>query len=118
MFNRVVLSIALVVISSCATTSHSSSHAVRLDATTDASAQASFTKTFHQLSPNQQQALSIAVLKLNMVGVKGVAEVLGSARLQKPSIVFVKDRVAGMTADEIIDLGNRTSDVKVEVQEN
>lgn len=27
-----------------------------------------------------------------------------------------KDRVSGMTAEEIIDLANRTSDVKIEVQ--
>ncbi len=51
----------------------------------------------HQLSANQQQVLSIAVLKLNTVGVKGVAEVLGSPRLQNPFIVFVKDRISGMT---------------------
>ncbi|MEP6881547.1 MAG: hypothetical protein ABI866_06115 [Dokdonella sp.] len=70
----------------------------------------------NQSSAKKQQDLAIAMLKLSMVGVKSAHEVVENPALQKPAIARVKDRVAGMTADEIIDLANRTSDVKVEVE--
>lgn len=56
------------------------------------------------------------MLKINMAGVQSAYDVVQSKDLQSPSIARIKDRVAGMTAEEIIALANRTSDVKVEVE--
>lgn len=109
-------SIAFLAISSCAATSQNLSQALRLDATSDVTAQKSFDKMLDQSSAKKQQDLTIAMVKLNMVGVKSAHEVVENPALQKPTIARVKDRVAGMTADEIIDFANRTSDVKVEVK--
>ena len=116
MFKHFFLSIALVALCSCASTSPSSSQAVRLDATSDATAQKSFKRMLDQSSATRQQELAIAMLKLSMTGVQSAYDVISSPELQSPSIVRIKDRVAGMTAEEIIDLANRTSDVKIEVQ--
>lgn len=68
-----------------------------------------------QSGTSKKEELAIAILKLNMAGVKGAHELLADPDLQKPSIIRIKDRVAGMTADEIIGLANRTSEVRVEV---
>ena len=116
MFKNFFLSIALAAICSCASTSLSASQPVRLDATSDATAEKSFKRMLNQASAARQQKLAIAMLKLNMVGVQSVYDVAASPELQSPSIVRIKDRVAGMTAEEIIDLADRTSDVKIEVQ--
>ena len=116
MFKHFFLSFALIALCSCASTSLSSSQAVRLDATSDVAAQNSFKRMLDQSSPTRKQELAVAMLKLNMTGVQSAYEVVGSAELQSPSIVRIKDRVSGMTAEEIIDLANRTSDVKIDVQ--
>lgn len=54
--------------------------------------------------------LAIAMLKLNMIEVKTASEAVDS-----PSMARVETRVACMTADQIIDLAHRTSDVKADV---
>ena len=115
MFRHAFLSIALVAVCSCATAPNAS-QLVRLDATSDFTAQQTFDKMLSLSSAKKQQELAIAILKLNMVGVKSAYEVAANPELQNPSIARVKDRVAGMNAEEIIGLANRTTDVKIEVQ--
>jgi membrane-bound lytic murein transglycosylase B len=116
MLKHFFLSMALATICSCAATSANTDQSVRLDAASDSTAQQSFDKMLSQSSTKRQQELAIAVLKLNMSGVKSAHDVVRRPELQHPSILRIKDRVAGMTADEIIDLADRTSNVKIEVQ--
>ncbi|MEP6907839.1 MAG: hypothetical protein ABI858_07670 [Pseudoxanthomonas sp.] len=116
MFKHLFITLAMVVICSCATSSPSAPLSVRLDATSDASAKQSFERMLDQASGKKKQELAIAMFKLNMVGVKSAYEVVASPELQSLSITRIKDRVAGITADEIIDLANRMSEVKIEVQ--
>ena len=111
-----ILPVVLIAICSCASTSSSTSQSVRLDATSDATAQKSFEKMLSESGVTKQQELAIAMLKLNMIGVKSAYGLVGNPELQSLSIVRIKNRVAGMTADEIIDLANRSSDIKAEVQ--
>ena len=93
-----------------------SAEPVRLDASSDAAAKKSFDRMEKNLSPKLQRELIVAMVKLNMVGVNSAYDVVANPELQSPSIVRIKDRVAGMTAEEIIDLADRTSTVKVDMK--
>lgn len=101
-------------VTACATSGSSTSQ-IRLDATSDATAQSSFSAMSEALPPEKRQELLVAMLKLNLTGVNSAYEVVQNPDLQSPSIVRIKDQVAGMTAQEIIDLADRTSSVKAEV---
>lgn len=86
---------------------------IRIDASTEASAKASFEAMTTSLSPRKQQALQIAVLVLNMDGVSSAFDVVQDPELQRPSIERIRDKVSGMTADEIIRLSKRVTSVRV-----
>lgn len=86
---------------------------IRIDASTEASAKASFEAMTTSLSPRKQQALQIAVLVLNMDGVSSAYEAVNNPELQRPSIERIRDKVSGMTADEIIRLSKRVTSVRV-----
>lgn len=96
----------------------SSLHAIepsRIDASSDATTEASYGRMTRELSPQGQQELAIAVLKINLAGVMSATEVTANPNLQHPSVTRIKDKIAGMSADEIIDLANRVSTVTVKV---
>ena len=78
--------------------------AVRIDASSIESAEDSYKAMTRGQSHAKKQELAIAVLVLNMEGVTSAYEVVGNPELQSPSIGRIKDRVAGMTAAEIIAL--------------
>lgn len=95
-----------------------SAHAVvRIDASSDAAAQESFQQMLNELATTEKSKLITAMIQLNLVGVQSAYEVVGNPELQSPSPARVKDKIAGMTADEIIDLANRTSTVKARVKD-
>ena len=87
---------------------------VRIDASTDASAQASWDQLIAKAPRDKKQKLQIALVQLNLVGVNSAYEVVSNPALQSPSVSRIKDKIAGLTADEIIELANRTSTVKVQ----
>lgn len=116
MFKYFLGTIALIVICACGTTSTSENGPVRIDATSDVTAEQSFARMLGQADREEQQQLAVAILKLNMDGVQSAYEVLADRELQSPSIARIKDRVADMTAEEIIELAEHTSDIKVEIQ--
>lgn len=89
---------------------------IRIDATSDTTAQASFARMTTSLSPRKQQALQVAVLILNMEGVSSAYDVVNDPELQRPSIERIRDKVSGMTADEIIRLSKRVTSVRATVQ--
>nr|WP_298128715.1 hypothetical protein [uncultured Pseudoxanthomonas sp.] len=87
---------------------------VRLDASSDAAAEASWKAMHQEASPEQKRELPLAMLKINLAGTKSAYDVVGDPELQSLGIARIKDKVAGMTADEIIALGNRVSTIKAE----
>ncbi|WP_157062447.1 DUF6694 family lipoprotein [Pseudoxanthomonas dokdonensis] len=101
-------------VTACATSENPASQ-IRLDATSDATAMSSFSAMAEALTSENRQELLVAMLKLNMTGVNSVYEVIQNPDLQSPSIARIKDKVDGMTAQQIIDLANRTSSVEAEV---
>ncbi len=98
----------------CTTTPAQSGEA-RIDSSSYESAEASYKAMMKGRSESEKRRLAVAVLVLNMEGVKSAYEVIDKPELQAPSIGRIKDRVAGMTADEIMALADRTSDVRIEV---
>ena len=111
--------IAVVMLSSalllgCATTSVKRT-AVRIDASSIESAETSYKAMMRDRSEPDQQKLALAVLMLNMEGVKSVYVVVGNPELQSPSIGRIRAKVAGMTAEEIMELAARNPSGRIEV---
>ena len=86
---------------------------VRLDATSSASASESFGKMMDQLDGRQRKALAIAILRINLDGVGSVKEAMADPSLQAYGVERIKDKVAGMTASEIIRMSEHVTSVKV-----
>jgi tellurite resistance protein len=89
---------------------------IRIDASSNATATTSYGQMIESLPARKRQQLQIAVLILNMDGVSSAHEVVNDPELQHPSIVRIKDRVSGMTADEVIRLSKRVGGIRVESQ--
>jgi len=82
----------------------------RLDGSSAEAARASYEKMVRQLPPATQQALALAVLKLNLGGVQSAYQAMG----RDISIVGVRERVDGMTAEQIIALGDAVTGMTIE----
>lgn len=89
---------------------------LRLDASSDTAAEESFKRMADRLSAKRQQKLQIAILQINMIGVNSAYETVANPELRSPGVARIKDKIAGMTADEIIDFADRNSTVTIEVQ--
>lgn len=87
---------------------------VRIDASSSLAAEASYKAMMMGRSQADQQKLGLAVLVLNMQGVKSASEVVNNPALQSPSIVRIRTKVAGMTAEQIIALAAKNPSVRIE----
>lgn len=87
---------------------------LRLDASSDASAESSWKEMLDTASPDKRQKLVAAMLEINLAGVKSATQVFEMPDRDQIGIARIKDKVAGMTADQIIDLGKKVSTVRVE----
>lgn len=86
---------------------------VRIDATSDKSVEQSFKRMNKSLDQDAQIELVTAIVKLNMVGINSAEEMLADPELRSPGPVRIKDRIAGLTAAEIIELADKTSTVRI-----
>jgi hypothetical protein len=89
---------------------------IRLDASSDSAAEASYKRMVDQLGAKKQRKLQLAILQINMTGVNSAYEVASNPELQRVGPARIKDRIAGMTAEEIIDFADRNSTVTLEVK--
>ena len=89
--------------------------AVRIDSSSSQAAEASYKAMMNGRSQAEQQKLAIAVFMLNMQGVKSASEVVNNPELQSPSIARIREKVAGMTAEQIIELAAQNPSVRLEV---
>lgn len=104
--------VALVVLFLATSIAHAKRE-VRIDATSDKSVEQSFKRMNDSLDKDAQIGLMTAIVKLNMVGIGSAEEMLADPGLRSPGPVRIKDRIAGLTAAEIIDLADKTSTVRV-----
>lgn len=115
MMKGILIAVLLAAGATGCATSADSTNAIRLDATSASTAKSSFAAMAEALGPKKRQELLVAMVKLNLAGVESAYEVVRNQSLQSLSIVNIKDQVAGMTAQEIIDLAERTSSVEATV---
>ena len=78
---------------------------IHIDASSDAAANRSLQRMLSSMDTKEKDQLADAVVQLN----KDVVSTGGDAAAQKPSAARIKDKIAGMTASEIIDLAHRTA---------
>ncbi|BDU16502.1 hypothetical protein [Lysobacter auxotrophicus] len=109
---RVLLALAIAVAAGCASVK-SGPEVVRIDATSVETAEASYQAMMVGRSVAQQQRLALAVLMLNLEGAKSANEV-GS---DPGSVGPIRNKVAGLSADEIIALAARVKEPRVEAIE-
>jgi hypothetical protein len=107
----VVFSVAMIL--GC-TTVAAEQATVRIDSSSSQAAEASYKAMMEGRSQADQQKLGLAVLMLNMQGVKSASEVVNNPELQSPSIVRIRTKVAGMTAEQIIALAAKNPSVRIE----
>lgn len=82
---------------------------VRIDGTTNETAEASFRRMVEQAPPDKSRELQMAMLLIVMDGVGSAREMLSRPELRSPTIALVKERVNGMTADELIALSKTST---------
>lgn len=68
---------------------------------------------YESLDQKAQIELATAILKLNMVGITSAKEMLADPELRSPGPVRIKDRIAGLSSAEIIELANKASTVRI-----
>ena len=107
----VALLIALSTWSSCAWCGQ-----IRIDGSSDDAANRTFQRMMTSLKPDEQQQLAIALIQINMSGVNSAYEAVNNPDLQHPSAARIKDKIAGMTAPEIIEFAHKTSTAQVFVE--
>jgi hypothetical protein len=79
---------------------------IHIDSSSDAAANKSLQRMLSSMDTNQKSQLTAAIIQLNQGVVSDAAA--GSAQ-PRPSAARIKDKIAGMTASEIIDLAHRTA---------
>lgn len=113
MLKHIAIALALATLLGC-TTVRTDHKVTRIDATSVESAEKSYSKMMASRPAAARRQLALAVLVLNMEGVKSAHDVVGNPELQAPSIARIRKKVEGLSAEEIISLAARTSDVRIE----
>lgn len=86
---------------------------VRIDASSDKSTEQSYERMFESLDDDRRIKLQTAIIQLNMIGVSSAKEMLADPELRNPGPVRIQDRIAGLTAGEIIALADKTATTKI-----
>ena len=102
--------LSLVLISGC-TTNPSSATAIRIDSSSPDAAQTSYKAMMNARPEVERQRLALAVLMIGLEGMKSAGDAMNAP---DPSIVSIRDKVAGMTAEEIIVRAAKNPSVHVE----
>jgi len=115
MRKNTIIAVSLAVLFASCTTTRVDRSVSRIDASTTEAAEASYQRMLAPLAQAKQMQLALAVLAINMIGVNSAYEVVNSPELQTSSIGRIKDRVAGMSADEIIAYAAKNSTLRIDV---
>lgn len=108
---RVLLALVFAAaLAGCATVK-SGGEVVRIDATSVETAEASYQAMMVGRSVAQQQRLALAVLMLNLEGVKSANDLVGD---NQGGVGHIRTKVAGLSADEIIVLSARVKEPRIE----
>jgi len=81
---------------------------IRIDGSSDSAANESFKRMLAQLPTDRQRKLLSALVQLYVSGVHSAYEVVDNPKFQNMSAAGVKDKIAGMTADEIVEYAKQS----------
>ena len=83
----------------------------RIDASTDASTQASWDRMLGESSDHTKCELRAALVKLNSVAAteQGFRGIAFHAALQDPSVIRIRDKIAGFSAQQIVEFASQAS---------
>ena len=109
-----IRSIALAIIIFALSSAANAGEPTRIDASSDASAQASWDRMLAEASDETKNKLRVALLELNTVAAteNHLYGIAFHAALQDPQVFRIKDKVAGLSAEQVIELAKQTSGTK------
>ena len=113
MKNSLLAASLVMFLAACATTP---AGPMAIDGTTAATAEASWERMLDTVDPATRMALLQAMIQINLQGVDSVYDIAGNDDMKQLSISRIREQVDGMTADEIVALGEQVGTVKIEVQ--
>lgn len=87
---------------------------MRIDGTSVESTNSSFQRMIQKLPRRKAEKVMAAMVLINLEGVKSAYDIVGDPNLQNLSAARIKDRIDGMTADEIIALADSLETPTVE----
>jgi hypothetical protein len=85
---------------------------IRIDGSTEAAADASFQQMIQSLKPDEQQALAIALVQINLAGATSAEDMLRTPSMRNPSAGHIRTKIDGMSAAEIIDYAKTVATTK------
>ena len=110
-----ICSIALAIIVLALSGTANSEAPARIDSSTDATAQSSWDKMLAQSNDETKCRLRAALVQLNTAAAveKGLSGFAFHAAVQDPLIALVKEKVSGLSAEQVIELGQQLSQGQV-----
>jgi len=97
------------ILTGCLALTAAAGQPIRIDGNTDQTAKESFARMVDASGPEKARELQVAMLLIALDGVEGTKEMLASPELRNPSIALIKDRVNGMTADQLIEISKKST---------
>lgn len=82
---------------------------IHIDASSDAAANRSLQRMLSSMDTTQKTQLADAIVQLNKTDAGSAGADSANSASQKASAARIKDKIAGMTASEIIELAHRTA---------
>ena len=82
---------------------------IHIDGSSDAAANRSLQRMLSSMDTNQKTQLADAIVQLNKAQVDSPGTAAAKGAPQNPSAARIKDKIAGMTASEIIDFAHRSA---------
>lgn len=111
-----LVALSVATLTGCASV-HSPEAEIRIDSSSPQAAEASYKSMMNARSEADQRKLAVAILMLNMQGVTSARDVVNHPELQAPSIARIRQKVAGMTAEQIMELAAQNPSVRVEASD-
>ena len=99
-----------ILIAGCAT-SQPTAEKIRIDASSETTAKASYKAIQRTLSEPEKRELALAVLKIGLEDTRSVRDAM---KLPDPSIENIRHKVAGLTAEGIIQRAAHVKSIQVE----
>jgi hypothetical protein len=99
-----IIALIFLVLTGCAATPQA-----RIDGSTEATFDRSFTQMNRSLSGPEQTALWIALIRIHFMGVESALELVDNPELQNLEFANLREELDGMTLDEILEYAEQSA---------